>query len=69
MRSNAIAGRWIASARRECLDRMQIVCVITGDALVCANTMDGRAPNAASVRPDQRGRHDGPAREELPSTV
>ena len=27
MRSNAIAERWIASARRECLDRM----LITGE--------------------------------------
>jgi hypothetical protein len=31
------------------------VCVITGDASVCANTIDSGAPNAARQHPEPRG--------------
>ncbi|HEY6792097.1 MAG TPA: integrase core domain-containing protein [Trebonia sp.] len=53
-RSNAIAERWIASARRECLDRM----LITGERHLRL-VLDEHADHYNSHRP-HRALHQGP---------
>jgi hypothetical protein len=48
------SGRPTVCARSSAASRGD-VCVITGDASVCANTIDTGAPNSASTRPTRAG--------------
>ena len=55
-RANAIAGRWIASARRECLDRM----LITGERHL-ALILSGYVDHYNAHRPHRALQHNPPA--------